>query len=329
MSNLLRAAEWVRLHYQAIIISALILGFALGAVTTAPGRVLQPYTQGFTFLMILFISFTITPRQFMAVSRQPWAVLTGLALNFIFMPLLAWGLARLLVDNPDFAAGLILVGVVPCAGMAAVWTALLKGDVPLGMAINALTMVLGPFLIPPSMALLAGADVSISAWGMFQQLAVILLLPLVLGIGLRWLADRRWNTKPLLPLLPALSALTAVLLMFTVTSVNTPLILAGNVLTPGLLIAVILIFPIGFLLPYGAGRYAFAWPQRVAVTYSSGMKNLPIAVGLAFTSFPGQPLVGLPVALAFIFQMITASLFYRYLLGHAPQPQTKEQLSHA
>jgi hypothetical protein len=39
--------------------------------------------------------------------------------------------------------------------------------------------------------------------------------------------------------------------------------------------------------------------------------------------------MGLPVALAFIMQMITASLFYRYLLGHAPQPQGKEQLRHA
>jgi nucleotide-binding universal stress UspA family protein len=50
------------------------------------------------------------------------------------------------------------------------------------------------------------------------------------------------------------------------------------------------------------------------VTYSSGMKNLPIAVGLAMASFRGQPLVGLPVALAFILQMLTASLFYRYLI---------------
>ena len=224
MSSFLRTAEWVRQHYQAIIISALILGFAAGAVTTAPGRLLQPYTQAFTFLMILFISFTITPRQFLAVSQQPRAVLAGLVLNFVFMPLLAWGLARLLVDNPDFAIGLILVGVVPCAGMAAVWTALLKGDVPLGMAINALTMVLGPFLIPPLMAILSGASVTMSAWAMFQQLAVILLLPLLLGVGLRWLADRVWNMKPLLPLLPALSALTAVLLMFTVTNLNAPLI---------------------------------------------------------------------------------------------------------
>jgi predicted Na+-dependent transporter len=44
------------------------------------------------------------------------------------------------------------------------------------------------------------------------------------------------------------------------------------------------------------------------------MKNLPIAVGLAMTSFKGQPLVGLPVALAFILQMLTASIFYRYLI---------------
>ncbi len=41
------------------------------------------------------------------------------------------------------------------------------------------------------------------------------------------------------------------------------------------------------------------------------MKNLPIAVGLAFASF--GKLAGLPVALAFIVQMLTASLFYCYL----------------
>lgn len=193
------------------------------------------------------------------------------------------------------------------------WTALLKGDVPLGMAINGLTMVLGPFLIPPLMVWLAGSNVQINAWAMFQQLAVILLIPLALGIAGRWLADRFWNPKPYLPLLPALSALTAVLLMFAICNVNVPLIQARWSLVPALLGAVVLIFPLGFLVPHWLGRFAFGWPQRIAVTYSSGMKNLPIAVGLAMASFRGQPLVGLPVALAFILQMLTASTFYRYL----------------
>jgi len=313
VKQLLYGAEFVRTHYQTIILVTVVVGLALGLWTTAPGKAIQPYSAALTFLMILFISLTITPRQFALVVRQPGAVLAGLLLNFAYMPLLCWALARLLVNDPQLTTGIILVGVVPCAGMAAVWTALLKGDVPLGMAINALTMVLGPFLIPPLMVWLAGSSVQISPWDMFQQLAVILLIPLALGITLRWLADRFWNPQPYLPLLPALSALTAVLLMFAICNVNVPLIQARWAVVPALLGAVVLIFPLGFLVPHWLGRFAFGWPQRVAVTYSSGMKNLPIAVGLAMASFRGQPLVGLPVALAFILQMLTASLFYRYL----------------
>ena len=322
MKRLSGYAEFVRRHYQAIIIAAVVAGLLIGLWTTAPGQVLQGYSRPLTFLMILFVSLTIAPRQFALVARQPGAVVAGLLLNFIFMPLLCWLLARLLVNDMQLATGIILIGVVPCAGMAAVWTALLKGDVPTGMAINALTMVLGPFLIPLLMVLLAGASVQVNPWAMFQQLAVILLIPLALGIAIRWWADRRWDVKPYLPLLPALSALTAVLLMFAICNVNVPLITARWALVPSLLGAVALIFPLGFLVPHWLGRYAFNWPLRVAVTYSSGMKNLPIAVGLAFASFPR--LVGLPVALAMILQMITASLFYRYLIAQswARQPES-------
>jgi len=321
MKQLLNFAEFIRKQYQVIIIGAVVLGLVLGLWTSAPGKALQTYSQALTFLMILFISLTIQPRQLALVVRQPLPVLAGLLLNFVYMPLVCWGLARLLVNDSQLAVGVILVGVVPCAGMAAVWTALLKGDVPLGMAINALTMILAPFLIPPLMVLLAGSSVAVNPWNMFQQLAVILLIPLALGITLRWLADRFWNPKPYLPLMPALSALTAVLLMFAICNVNVPLIQARWSLVPSLLGAVILIFPLGFLIPHWLGRFAFNREQRIAVTYSSGMKNLPIAVGLAFASFP--KLVGLPVALAMILQMLTASLFYRYLSRQTPEQEER------
>ncbi len=102
--------------------------------------------------------------------------------------------------------------------------------------------------------------------------------------------------------------------MFATCNINMPLILARWEVVPVLLGAVILIFPIGFLVPHWLGRYAFGWEQRIAVTFALGMKNLPIAVGLALSSYKGHPLVGLPIALAFILQMLTASTFYRYAL---------------
>jgi len=311
MKRILAWAEWIRAQYQVIILATVVIALGLGVMTTTPGQVLQTGSQALTFLMILFISLTITPRQFAQVTRQPSAALIGLLLNFVYMPLVCWALARLFVGDPQLATGIILVGVVPCAGMAAVWTALLKGDVPLGMAINALTMVLAPFLIPLLMLILAGSNVAVDPWAMFQQLAVILLVPLALGILIRWWAESRWNIKPYLPLLPALSALTAVLLMFAACNVNVPLIVARWAVVPALLLAIVLIFPLGFLVPYGLGQRLFRHEQNIAVTYASGMKNLPIAVGLAFASFP--TLVGLPVALAMILQMLTASAFYRYL----------------
>ena len=150
---------------------------------------------------------------------------------------------------------------------------------------------------------------------MFQQLAAILLVPLALGMLIRWGIGARWNVKPYLPLLPALSALTAVLLMFAVCNVNVPFIAARWAVVPTLLLAIISIFPLGFLVPYWIGQRMFRHEQNIAVTYAAGMKNLPIAVGLAFASFP--QLVGLPVALAMILQMLTASAFYRYLRGRA------------
>lgn len=310
--RLFSLAEWVRKHYQTIIIFSVISGLLLGVWTSAPGRVLQSFSQVLTFLMILFISLTITPKQFSAIRRQPLAVISGLLLNFVFMPFLCWALARIFVIDSQLAVGVILVGVVPCAGMPAVLTALLKGDVPLGMAINALTMILAPFLIPPLMVLLANSSVIINPWNMFVQLTFILLIPLGLGILIRWWTDKRWNTKPYLPLLPAASAMMAVLLMFTICNVNVMLILQNWQKTPPLLVALILIFPLGFLIPYWLTRSS-KWEARIAITFSSGMKNLPIAVGLAFASFP--KLVGLPVGLAMILQMLTASMFYRYLIS--------------
>lgn len=311
---MIKFAEYVRKNYQVIILTAVVLGLALGTFTTLPGKVLQTNSQVLTFLMIFFISLTITPRQFFMVTRQPGAVAAGLGFNFLFMPVVCWALAKLLLADADLATGVILVGVVPCAGMAAVWTALLKGDVPLGMAINALTMLLAPFLIPLLMVFLAGSGVKVNPWAMFQQLTNILLVPLILGVGLRWLADRYWNPKPYLPLLPALSALMAVLLMFATCNVNMPFILERWSLAPVLFGTLVLVFPIGFLTPYWLSRFTWGWEQQIAITFASGMKNLPIAVGLALSSYKAHPLVGLPVALAFILQMLTASLFYRFLL---------------
>lgn len=89
-------------------------------------------------IMIGSMGFTITFKSLGMAARDWKSFLLGLVLSFAFAPLLCWLLALLILsNNPDFATGLILIGVVPCAGMALVWAGLLKGDVPLATVINA------------------------------------------------------------------------------------------------------------------------------------------------------------------------------------------------
>ncbi|MFN3383400.1 MAG: arsenic resistance protein [Archaeoglobaceae archaeon] len=116
----------------------------------------------------------------------------GMLLNFLFSPPICWIIALLLLSNyPDVAVGLILVSVVPCAGMALVWTGLLEGDVSIVSVIEVATMISAPFLIPFLMLAFAGLFVTIDSIEMFKTFIYTVLSPLLGGIALREIAERK------------------------------------------------------------------------------------------------------------------------------------------
>ncbi len=229
-------------------------------------------------------------------------------------------LATLLLQNyPDLATGLILIGTVPCAGMAMVWTGMLKGNVPLSVVIDASTMILAPFLIPGIMLILAGSYVHISVGEMFKDLIITVLFPVCGGIVSRWVADKsvfkkHHKAKDYLGVFPSISALMAILLMFMVINISIKMILKHIDLLPSLTASTILVFPTMFAVAWLLSKKLFDYDSSIAITSSSGMKNLPIAMGIAITSF--SKMTALPIAISFIFQMLTAVMFYRLFKSH-------------
>lgn len=302
-------AKFVREKYTYIIIMTLVLGVICGFFTSCPGEAIRQFNTPLIIIMIVAMGFTITFKSLGQALRDLKGFFFGLALNFLLAPFLCWFLARLFLSSQtDLATGLILIGVVPCAGMALVWAGLLKGDVPLATVINAATMIIAPFLIPLLMALFAGTFVTVNTWGMFQQLMQTVLFPVIAGIVLRELLDRQMNVQKYLPLMPAISATMAVLLMFMAININMAPIMKNIRLIVPLVISTILIFPVLFLVAYTISLKLFPRGKNIAITYSSGMKNLPIAIGIAAMSFKGLEM--LPVAVGFAFQMLTAVTFY-------------------
>jgi predicted Na+-dependent transporter len=303
-------AKFIREKYTYIIITTLVIAVVVGLFTPSPGVFIRQFNIPLIIILIAAMSFTITFSNLGMAARDWKGTSFGLVLNFLFAPFLCWILASLLLSgHSDLATGLILIGVVPCAGMAMMWTGLLKGDVPLAIVIEAITMLLAPFVIPPLMSLFAGKFVTVDTWWMFKQLIYTVLLPVLGAIVLRELLERRVSIQKYLPIMPAISATMAVLLMFMAINTNISPIIKNVGLIAPLVISTILIFPILFLVAYWASIKVFPRGTNIAITYSSGMKNLPLAIGIAAMSFKG--LATLPIAVAFAFQMLTAVTFYQ------------------
>ena len=303
-------AKFIREKYTHIILTTLVIAVVVGLFTASPGVHIRQINTPLIVIMIAAMGFTITFKS-LGIAARDWKGFSfGIVLNFLFAPFLCWLLAKLfLSSHTDLAAGLILIGAVPCAGMALVWAGLLKGDVPLATVINASTMILAPFLIPFLMSLFAGTFVNVNTWGMFQQLIYTVLLPVLGGVALRELIGRRISIQKYLPIMPAISATMAVFLMFMAINTAIPSIMKNVGLVGPMVVSTILIFPILFIVAYLVSVKLFARGSNIAITYSSGMKNLPLAIGIVVMSFKG--LASLPIAVAFAFQMLTAVSFYQ------------------
>ena len=111
----------------ALLLSAVALVFnePFSSLETA----IVPLLAGVMFMMGL----TLNREDFLRISKDPRAVLIGVLLQFILMPILALTLSGMLQLSNQLIVGMVLVG--SCAGGTAsnVITYLAKGDVALSI----------------------------------------------------------------------------------------------------------------------------------------------------------------------------------------------------
>jgi len=318
VSRVIRLGNFVRNYYSHMIMITVVAAIVAGKLSPYSIKPLTPYMLYFIAAMIWAMSVTIRFSELSLTLKKGRLIGCGLLTNFVFLPLLCYALAAALMSRyPLYAAGFILMGTVPCAGMNVVWTGLLKGDVALALLLGALTMLLGIVTIPWLTALLAGVYATVDVPGMLNILLSVLIIPIALGMITRNVLQKasRHGAEHYLPVFPPIAAIMAMILMFIMVAVNIPAIpMSGDILVV-LLVPPLVLFPIAF-----GGIHIFcnrilrcAKRETVAIVYSSGMKHLPLAMGVAFVSLGQQ--AALPIAVAAVFQTVNASLFYRIFQG--------------
>lgn len=216
-------------------------------------------------------------KDFAGVIKMPKAVLIGLFGHFTFMPLAGYTLARVFNFPPEIAAGVVLIGSMPCGMASNVMSYLANANLALSVTLTAVATLLSPFLTPLWMKVLGGQFISVDAGSMMWDIVKIVVLPI--GAGL--LFNRFFKGK-----LAWLDKIMPLISMFGIAFIIVIIVAAGRdnliVIGPALIVCALIHNTTGYLFGYYIGKL-FRLPERDARTIAIevGMQNGGLASGLA------------------------------------------------
>ena len=213
----IRTAEERSARVAVTVFPLLILaGGAVALFFPEPFTGLSTFVNPALMLIMFGMGLTLTLPDFALVVRQPLPVLLGVVAQFVIMPLLGAGIAWALQLSPELAAGVILVGCAPGGTASNVVTYLAKGNVALSVAMTSVSTLLAPLLTPLLALWLAGRYMTVDAGSMALSIVQIVLIPVVLGLAIRYAVPRLVDR--VLPVLPWISVLAITFVVLAVVA---------------------------------------------------------------------------------------------------------------
>ena len=290
----------------------LIIGFFLPICSTPTTGILITLLFAYmTFITALDTSY----KDFMRVMTKPGIVLWILILIHAVMPLIVFGIGLLFFhDDYSTRLGLLISSFIPIGVTSIIWTSIAKGDVALGLVAVSVDTLLGPFLFPLFIMLVASKTVQIDFVSMFTGLLFMVIIPSAAGMAVNDFTQGKFvcYTKPI----GGFTSKIAIFFVIILSAARVSPEIDWNISLIKMLFVLFLIGACGYLLGY-LGSYILKdrTPAAAAtMIYNVGMRNTVFGSVLAVTYFP--PAVAVPVTLAMLFQQPLAAVT-TYLLEHS------------
>jgi len=117
-------------------------------------------------------------RDFAGIAKMPWSVFVGVLSQFTIMPLVGFGLTKVVPLPDEIAAGVILIGCCSSGLASNVMAYLARANLALSITMTSVTTMLAPVMTPFWMKLLAGDKVDISFLGMMSDIIKLVIVPI-------------------------------------------------------------------------------------------------------------------------------------------------------
>lgn len=263
------------------------------------------------------IALGMRPSDFKHLSAHPKTVAVGLGSQFLLLPALTALLIYLLRPDPAIAMGMLLVAACPGGNVSNFISLLARARIALSVSLTACATLLCPVLTPVNFRFWASVlpdthelfeRFAIDFASVAQSVAIVLLIPIALGMGLRALA-------------PRLSAIIekpvkwlsfAILMAFIVLAIFNNLgAFRAHLLEVFFLVLIhnALAFAAAYYSAYASGLEE---PDRRSISIETGIQNSGLGLIIIFTYFGGNGGMALVAAWWGVWHILAGLLLARF-----------------
>lgn len=239
---------------------------------------------------------------FKQLLKTPKLLFVGILSQFVLLPLLTYVLIVLIKPQPSIALGMIIVAACPGGSISNFMTHLAKGNAALSVSLTAFATLIAVFMTPfnfqfygslyePTATILK--DVELNPFELIKLVLLILGIPLVLGMFLRY--KIKLLASKLTKILKPFSIIVFVLIVIIAFSKNIDVFnnFIQHVLFLGILHNLLAIL-LGFVV---ARLFKLSFTNQKTLAIETGIQNSGLGLLLIFTFFNG--LGGMAILAAF------------------------------
>lgn len=227
----------------------------------------------------------LAPADFKRIFTQPRALIVGVLCHFVLLPLACYAMLSLWGLSGAFAVGFMILAACPTGSTSNLLTYLARGDVALAVSFTAVASVATIFTLPLIVTwalnhyLGAARAVDVPVGLMMGQVALVLGLPVSLGMAARW----RWPAwaQRFEPRATRIATVLFVLIVLLAVVKNWALLVANFAsLAPFALLLNLTMLAVGFAVAWAA---RLSRRQSVTLGIETAVQNAALALVIAST----------------------------------------------
>lgn len=298
-----------------IYFGCVVLGALMAVLASGTERLEAAINPALAFM--LFVTFLQVPLADIGKGfREARFLAALLASNFVAVPVLAFLLSRLSMDDPMLRLGILMVLLTPCIDYVITFAHLGRADARLLLTSTPVLLLVQMALLPVYLALFLGeAAAELVTIGPFVHAFLWLIAgPLALAAAVQFWASRDRSGERLSEALGLLPVPATALVLFLVVAATVPVLndAIGHALSAlPLYVAFAIVAP---LIGWGVGRsFGLRTEATRAVAFSSATRNSLVVLPLALAVPGAIPVLPAVIVTQTLVELVAELIYIRVI----------------